>query len=39
MDEGKYGWKEKWMDFRKRRWVREWFLEGMCESMVTWNSG
>jgi len=27
------------MNFRKHRYVRELFLEGLCESMVTLNSG
>ena len=34
---GNVGWKEKWMKCRKYMWVREWFLERMCESVVTWN--
>jgi len=29
---------ENWINCRKYSWVSEWFLEGMCESMVTWKS-
>jgi len=36
--EGKYGCKEKWMNFRVYRCVSESFLERMCESVVSWKS-
>jgi len=27
------------MNSIKYMWLSEWFFEGMCESMDTWNSG